>query len=365
LTTLILLLIFPLLWPVGAKLIWKQELTLEELGINLLVGVLITVGGWYFGRFMQMADREILNGAVTQKYSEHVSCEHSYSCNCREVCSGSDDQRSCSQTCDTCFEHPYDESWMLSSTVGSITIDRVDRRGTTEPPRFTLAKIGDPVAQSHVYTNYIKASPDSLFNAMSEKDVLATYKDRIPAYPSEVYDYHYVDRVLPLGVPLPDVAGWNLDLATRLKTLGPLKQVNLVLIFTKEPNSQFAEALRVAWLGGKKNDVIVVLGTPSFPNISWVSVISWTDNEIFKVQLRDALLDLKTVDRTLLLSIVESHILKSFVRKPMADFEYLKELIEPPTWVVWVLLLVSTFASVGTSIALSRNTTRVGRYRRW
>ena len=41
-----------------------------------------------------------------------------------------------------------------------------------------------------------------------------------------------------------------------------------------------------------KNDVVVVMGTPSYPRIDWVQVLSWTDVELFKVQLRDELMDL-------------------------------------------------------------------------
>lgn len=359
-TTLLLLLGFPLLWPLVAKVIWKQELTLYELGINLVVGVLIVMAGWGLGQFMQMTDIEILNGAVSAKHSEDVSCSHSYSCNCVKSC---DSKGSCSETCSTCYDHPFDRNWLLETSVGQIEIDRVNRQGTVEPPRFSSAKIGDSVAVSHRYTNYIKASPDSLFNTQANKQLLATYQSRIPAYPDKVYDYHYVDRVLTLGMTIPDVAAWNSELAARLKTLGPTKQANVVLVFTKDTDPQFAEALRVAWLGGKKNDVTVVLGTPEYPSIAWARVISWTDKEVFKVQLRDALLDLKTVDKKAILDVIEQETNKGFLRKRMADFAYLKELIEPPTWVLALVFLMSTVASIWTSVVLSRNTSQSSGFR--
>lgn len=354
-TTLLLLLVFPLAWPVMAKLIWKHEYTFAELFLNVCVGVIIVTVGWYAGKFSQVADREVLNGEVVSKASEQVTCEHTYSCNCRQVCSGSGDRKSCSTQCDTCRDHAYDVDWSLKTTLGDIKISRVDRRGLTEPPRFSVAKPGDPVADTHLYTNYIKGSPDSLFNTLQDKAALAKYKDKIPEYPLEIYDYHYLNRVLSLGVPVPEVSSWNLDLAMRLRKLGPQKQVNLIVLFTKEADQAFADALRVAWLGGKKNDVIVVLGTPSYPEIQWTRVISWTDKEVFKVQLRDALWDLKTVDQKTVLDTIERHVVKDFERKKMEDFKYLEAAIEPPGWVIALLAVISVIASVGLSLYLSQN----------
>src|SRR5690349_2291120 len=46
-------------------------------------------------------DTEILNGRVTSKTRQEVSCRHSYQCHCHQVCSGSGKRRSCSEECDT------------------------------------------------------------------------------------------------------------------------------------------------------------------------------------------------------------------------------------------------------------------------
>lgn len=364
-TTLALLLVFPLLWPIAAKLIWKHEITLAELALNVAIGALVVSAGWALGKYAQAHDVEILNGQVTGKASQRVSCEHSYRCRCRQSCSGSGKNRSCSEVCDTCYDHDYDVDWNLKTTLGEIEIDRVNRQGTVEPPRYTRAAAGDPVAQTHAYQNYIKAAPDSLFNALSEKQALQRFADAVPNYPDTVYDYHYVDRVLAEGVAVPDIAAWRQDLANALRVVGPAKQANVVLLFAKEADPRYATAVNAKWLGGKKNDVVVVLGTPRYPEISWVRVLSWTDKEVFKVQLRDALLDLKTVEREAVISTVSSHIQKGFQRRPMEDFAYLKHQIEPPGWVVALLVVLSIVASVGASVYFSRNEYSSGGSRRY
>ena len=362
--TLALLLLFPLSWPFVAKAIWKHEITLGELGANVAIGVVVVLIGWYAGRHIQTADYEILNGQITSKASQRVSCDHSYSCNCRKVCSGTGKNRTCSTTCDTCYEHSYDMNWKLDTTVGGIFVSRVNRRGDVEPPRFTRAQIGDPVAQSHSYTNYVKAAPDSLFNTAIEKKALMQFDKLVPAYPGNVYDYHYINRVLTQGVAVPDASDWNRDLAMRLRNLGPARQVNAVILFTNQKDPQYATAVRAAWLGGKKNDVIVVLGTPSYPAIDWVRVISWTDEELFKVQLRDDLLDLKTADRTSVLNHLEQHIATQYKRKHMKDFEYLQSDIRPPTWALILLIILSIGSSTGASLYFARNGVREGGYSR-
>lgn len=352
--TLFLLLLIPLIWPLAAKLIYKHEITFLEMALNVLVGVAIVLAGWYAGKYGQMLDTEIVNGQVVSKYSEKVSCDHSYSCHCRPSCSGSGSSRSCSTTCDTCYEHAYDVDWKLKTTVGDIRISRVNRQGTIEPPRYTRASAGDPVAQSHTYVNYLKAAPESLFSHLDKREAMEDFAGRLPAYPGHVYDYHYVDRVLSLGVSLEDPAQWNTDLANALRDLGPSKEVNAVLVFTKDASPRIADALSGSWLGGKKNDVVVVIGAPQYPNIEWVRVLSWTPNELFKVKLRDALLDLKSIERNAVVNTLSTHIAQRYQRRHMQDFAYLESAIEPPRWVVILLVVVGLGSSVGLSIYLSR-----------
>lgn len=357
-TTLAFLLLFPLAWPFIAKAIWKHEITLGELAANVGIGVFVVVVGFFGGRHMQTLDHEIINGQVTSKSSQRVSCGHSYSCNCRKTCTGSGQNRSCSTTCDTCYEHSYDMNWKVYTNVGDLTISRINRQGTLEPPRYTRAYKGEPVALSHGYTNYIKAAPDSLFNTAVEKKALLQFDKVLPQYPGNVYDYHYVNRVLTQGVSLPDQADWNTDLAMRLRTLGPSRQANIVVLFTNQDDPQFATAIRAAWLGGKKNDVIVVVGTPKYPAIDWVRVVSWTDAQLFKVQLEDELEALKTVQRGAVLDVIERKVATQYKRKPMEDFNYLENEIEPPTWLTILLAVLSIGASIAASMYFSRNSTR-------
>jgi hypothetical protein len=275
----------------------------------------------------KIIDQEIYNGEVTGKEKIRVSCEHSYSCNCRESCSGSGSNRSCSTTCDTCYEHSYDVDWRVKTTVKEFNIQRIDRQGTQEPPRWTKVTIGQPTAFVYKFTNYIMGVDASLFNF--NNNVNTSLDKYVPAYPLNVYDYHYLDRVLPVNIPanqIKDLDKWNYQLALKLRKLGPQKQCNIIIMLVKLDDPNFEYNVKKMWLGGKKNDIIVMLGIPNYPEteISWVRILSWTDREDFKVNLRDALFDLKNLEMNSVLNVIEEHVSKNFVRKRMRDFEYLK-----------------------------------------
>lgn len=308
---------------------WKRDYGVVTAATVIpgVVALAIMLSGWY----ANVRDVNVINGYVTSKAQVWTSCSHSYPCRCRK--SGK------STTCDTCYLHTNDWDWVLHTNIKrDIYIDRVDMQGTKMPPRYRKADAGDPVSVTEAYVNYLKASEHSLFN---DSKLLNKYGDRVPNYPATVYDYHYIDRVLTDKVALPDAGKWNLALADTVKELGSKHQVNVVVIFTSVPDQEYYQAVRQKWLGGKKNDVIVIIGTPNFPDIAWVRVVSWTDNELFKVELQDDVYDLKTITTPeAVMTQLHDHITKNFVRKSMKDFEYLKDEVSPePEWYIVALIM--------------------------
>lgn len=346
----VLILIAPLLTCLAIKVFWNKDVPLTILSAAFVVGVLIAGAVWQLSKYSTVTDEEVWNGKIVKKFSEHVSCSHSYQCNCRMVSRGSGKDRYTTQECDTCYEHSYDIDWILKSSTGThIAIARVDRRGDDEPPRFTTAKIDEAVAEKHSFTNYIRGAPDKLFGFSGV--LLNKYQNFLPEYPLSIYDYHHINRVIPVNFALPNADAWNQGLSDRLRELGPSRQANVVIVAVKTSDPRYAEALRAKWLGGKKNDVIVVLGVPEYPKIEWVSVLSWTKVEILKVNLREDLLQLGDMsDHNKVLDLIEGHIGKSFKRRHMSEFEYLKEAIEPPTWCIVLSVVLSVLACAGICI---------------
>ena len=124
--------------------------------VTIIVSLVAAGIVYAVGYSNKITDQEIYNGEVTGKEKTRVSCEHSYSCNCRESCSGSGSTRSCSTTCDTCYEHSYDVDWRVKTSVHEFNIQRINRQGTQEPPRWTKVTVGQPTAFVYKFTNYIR-----------------------------------------------------------------------------------------------------------------------------------------------------------------------------------------------------------------
>ena len=297
-------------------------------------------------------DTEILNGRVTRKWSEHVSCEHDYRCHCHNVCSGSGKKRSCSEECDTCYEHDYDVDWDVATTVGEFKIHRVNRQGTKEPSRWTSTVVGEPVSVEHSYDNYVKAAPGTLFRhqGLTEK-----YAASLPEHPQTIYDYWHVNRLVAVGVNVDDPAGWNTALMELNADLGAAKQANIIVVIVKNQPQDWYYALEEKWIGGKKNDVVLVTSVDDAMKPQWATVMCWTTNELFKVKLRDDVMNDPVLTRDAAIADLRTNVSQYFVRKPMADFQYLEAEIAPSTTQWVVTLIISLLAGVGLTIFFELN----------
>lgn len=260
-------LIIPMLLVVAGKVIFKREIALFELILQSLVCVTVAIVSFLISREMLIYDTNFINGEVTGKKVVEVSCDHSYRCNPHQVCTTTRDSNgrssmSCITEYDTCYRHPYDNSWRVYSNVGKYSvISNVDSQGLIEPKRWEIVKKGDPFSRSVSYKNYLLASPDSVFRTNVH------YTGSIPDYP-RIYDYYKLSRVIRV-----DYTGNSYDINTyvndALKELGPRIQVNIFVVLTSRPET-FYPALEQKWIGGKKNDVILIYGIKD-------NVIQWAD----------------------------------------------------------------------------------------
>ena len=213
------------------------------------------------------------------------------------------------------------------------------------PSRWERAQVGEPTAIVHNYTNYVIANPDSLFhpsNVINEK-----YKDQLFDYPGKVFDYHYLNRTLS-NFELPNQSVWNHDLQLLNSRIGAYKEVNIVIILVKNHTDDFYHAQRKHWLGGKKNDAIIVVGVEDDLSIKWARVMAWAKKSIFQIVLQDDILAMKKLNLNLI-NIIATNIENNFERKPMAEFEYLMSSIQPTTTGFIVGLIILLVISIGVS----------------
>ncbi len=321
----------------GKGLITWKEFVVQEIAVVALIGV-----GYLIALHSRTSDTEIWNGVIARKWQGSGSCCHSYpchphSCNC-------DSKGRCSTCYDTCYEHVADVTWNAVTSNGETAFyDGCNRPGSSPPARYDAIVVGEPTAIEHSYTNYIRGNPDSILRRTGAEERFASL---IPAYP-RVYDHYRADRLIAVGVAVPDLRRLNARLSEINARLGAPKQVDIVVIVVNEADERYLEGLREAWLGGKKNDLVVVIGAPQFPRIAWAGVVSWTRNEEIKLSIRDRIASMRTFDGDAVLDVIAEEVRAKFVRRPMADFEYLRSTIEPPTWACWLLFALGCLASLG------------------
>lgn len=336
----------------GLAYVLLDGVTLKEFGLIVLAALVVAGSSAGIVSCANTHDVEVWNGVTTGKERNTVSCSHSYSCNCHQVCSGSGKNRSCSEHCDTCYEHSHDYDWDVYTTVGTITIDRVDRQGVHEPGRFTSTKMGEPVSVTRSYDNYVKAAPGTLFRHQGLKE---KYAGTVPEYPQAIYDYWHLDRLVTVGVNVDNPKAWNHELSRINSDLGKPKQVNMIVVLVKNKPDDWYYALEETWIGGKKNDAVLVVSVDDQMKPQWASVMAWTSNELFKVKLRDDIMDEQVINRDTLMTALATNVSKYYVRKPMKDFEYLSSSITPSTTQWVVTLLIALFVCGGLTVFFQVN----------
>lgn len=343
-----LVLFVPMLVPLAAAFYYKKGRSIGEYAIHILITAVVTCAVFYAGKYYPAMDFQILNGAVTNKAQVYNPRTEYYDCNCRTVYSGTGKNRTSSRQCSTCTRVIPEWDWTVYTTVGNLDISRIDSAGRREPPRWTKVQIGEPVALEQTYVNQIKGVKDSIFHY--DSSLIKQYEKDIPEYP-RVRDYYRFNRIINLTSV--DTSKWNDYINSRLKTLGKEKQVNIIVVLT-DKDYGFYDALKYQWLGGKKNDVVMVIGVDN-NKVKWFGSTSLADG--YKNQSLHATLRMNSHDREIDEGFIGEQIdiiAKEFVRTPMEEFDYLTSESEPPGWVMLLAVLLGVAGSIGVSYGIQK-----------
>ncbi len=370
---------FSLVYPLWRRLKNPRGFTWGEgasqAGIMPIVGILVC--SLFFYLFTDLRDQEFMNAYVKKAvYEESWTGWESHPDKCDS------EGKNCRPVPDTCSAH-HSPSWTVLHSINSHGSPRttginaeVYRNYVRYFGNETIeshghagqCSIGDgktfastfkggreeriPSALSHEFANYVKASKQTIRRHKANTAQFRNYLTAYPSIKSGQYGPIEVDRVIAAKVQLPQ--GWaksvdhELDLA--LTDLGEKRQVNILVYVVGTSDQAFIHALKTCWVGGKKNDVIVVIGSANGHDIDWVDAsMAWTKNELFKVELRDRVQDLKTLDgnaEALAKAIVDQIQQpgeRGFVRQPMEEFEYMAAEVDIP-FHIWGAILGTMWA---------------------
>lgn len=330
---------------------------------SVIVGTVVAYSILSIPGYISTHDVEIWNGSITDKQNIRKNCQTGWSRSedpfCTnytttsvydgQSCTGSGKDRQCINTYHT--EYSYDYSWegkwfaFSSDLKKKWEIPRVDRQGAVEPLKYSSIAIGDPASIQHSYVNWIRGASDNIFH--EDGEVAKKYKDQIPDYPDKLYEIWKLNRVLTVGVDLPNIQEYNFKLSRALKYLGPQRQMNAIIVVVDgtKIGSDYPLAVRRAWKGFKKNDAVIFIGINSSQDVVWSNVLSWSKNDIFNVDLRQAILEDKKLDIDKTIISLYTLGKDEYVRREMSEFEYLKDSIQPSFFCVFLSLVVGIISS--------------------
>lgn len=351
-------LLIPLLTAAVLAIFFHHRTKWWEFAIPFAVSVVLVGGFKLLAETLGTRDKEIWNGWVMEsRYYEdwdeyiHRTCS---------MCVAHDKNGACTSTmtydCSYVYYHP--ERWEIEDSnksehgVTKATYDYLVKLFGQRPVFVDLhrgyhSNDGDmykvawpktdqtvePVNVSYSYENRVQASR-SVFNYQHISDKEAA-KLGLFTYPDvSLFNYPSV-----LGNCGPNTKQANERLRFHNSMMGKVLQLRMWVLCTPSTDSTFGQLQESYWVGGNKNEVVVILGQ------GWSHVFSWTDNKAPLIQIRDfasAEWDpVKVVDR------MATELRAGFVRKNFADFSYLT--IETPTWCIVTTFVVTLLANVGLS----------------
>ena len=222
--------------------------------------------------------------------------------------------------------------------------DRVDRRGLEMPGRWGRVYIGEPTAVEHQFINYFK---------LATHNVVANFEDGIPgaavpAYPQQ-YDYYRVGKVFDVdGLLGANASTWQWLMQELNADLGSKKQVNVILMFTKQADQRYLFNVQKAWLGGKKNDVIVIVSAQPSGKINWTQIVTWSTDTSIKTSLRNDIQQIGDLSqRDAIIQAIRTDVTAHFQRVHMKDQKYLREAWMPSETTAWIMRILFLLVTVG------------------
>ncbi len=368
-----------------------QEFTWIELPFQIFISLIVTIG--CFGSFLfwssGLQDFEIWNGSVSKaEYYEEWTEEVTYT---EQQCTGTGNSTSCTSVLRTRHDY-HPPEWKIITSNGEVIsisssnyrqyVSQFGNEKEEDLTRINQVSFGDgdkyvtkwqgnleamvPTAVPHQYVNYLKASK----SLQRRSGTTSAYVDYLIQYPNvEEGEFGKIEISRVLVSETNVSQNWintvDKQLDQSLASLGAEKQVNLLVYVVGTTDRGFLHALEEDWTYGKKNDVVLVLGTNDFPNVEWAGVMIFHGNEELRVKLRDAIETQANVsDPQAFVSLFVNHIENYFKRVPMDELEHLLHDIEMPWWaILLVWIMVGTVVFVTSQVIENNQTRKYGFYR--
>jgi hypothetical protein len=206
-----------------------------------------------------------------------------------------------------------------------------------------------PVTTLHHYENRVKAADQSVFHfeKVEEADIV---RYQLKEYPPIQLNYK-MTAVLGDSSEDARIADKKIQYINGL--LGHKKEVKVFILVFKNQPIEAAFYQEWYWSGGNMNEFVVCIGIDNDRNIKWCKPISWTTNEMLKVETKNFIINQTKLNLQSIADHLQNSIDKSFERRNFKEFDYLT--VEPPLWAIILCYVLTLGANIGVSLWVIRN----------
>jgi len=185
-----------------------------------------------------------------------------------------------------------------------------------------------PTTTTRSWTNIIKATKSNFSFVEIPKNM------KTLEYPQN-NNWFQSDRLINVSTITPHA--WDV-----LNTeLGATKKINLIMIYFGNKDKEQAMYQESAWVGGKKNDLVICYG--GIEGNRWSYVFGWTEKSLVKRNLESIILDNKMNDG--IIPLIKKEVQENYQIKDFSKFNYMQ--IDPPSWAYLVTFIIVLLTQVG------------------
>lgn len=205
------------------------------------------------------------------------------------------------------------------------------------------------VATQQHYVNKVQAVPSVYtFPKVSKTDIkqygLQEYPDIVDWYklPALLADSGYVIQ-----------PGVQKKLNWLNGNLGAKKQVRVWCVIFRNRSRESGMLQEALWKGSNKNEFNIFISVDDKNQVQWCQVSTWCEVEILKIEVRNYVESMKTLDMKSLADYLYKELDEKFVRKQFAEFNYLT--VEPSTSIVLWTFIITLLVNIAVSFWLVKN----------
>jgi hypothetical protein len=376
-------LIIPIIAIVVMLVFFKKKIAIWEYALIFFIPIIAIIVGKYSSIHSQTTDTEYWNfHLVRAQYNEYWSTWDEQTCT-REVACGTDadgNTKYCTEEydCSECLEHS--PSWIAydnggnSHSINQAMFEQLcktwnnrsfkdlhrsinkhwncgvdgDAYVTTWDKNFETSQ---PVCLLKTYENKTQCSK-TIFN-FSEVDSSDSAFYGLLRYP-------YYERMGKFNYN--PIIGYHDPVASQRLSrhngmLGAWKKVHMMIAVYKNQPQKSALMQEALWKRGNKNEFILCIGIDNDKKIDWTYVISWSNKEKLKIDVRDSVANMD-FNLSKISDYMADEVEKRFEKKSFEDFSYIN--VEPTMTAVFVTFIIVILLTVGLCIFSVMNDQDIG-----